>query len=380
MNDDYLQDLMIRFAYNSTALNGNAATEEETRSILLSEYISKPIALRELYEILNYKDLMKFLEAHQEEEIKAQTIIEINRIITENIYSNQNLTNNDKAKLEKWAADLTWRLKFCTSDEERFKVLIEQHAEFKKLNVFDSENDSTGRALLLLSCMHDKIPPIIYKKSQEKRYELAMENQDIEELCILAAEEKEKEKKRLAEYDEEYQIDVKLLKTLSDELEEAHSTFYQDEVLEAEYGQNRASLNSVKTKRDQEQIKFRVRDYKEHCQDIEELCILAAEEKEKEKKRLAEYDEEYQIDVKLLKTLSDELEEAHSTFYQDEVLEAEYGQNRASLNSVKTKRDQEQIKFRVRDYKEHCQDISKDRCAARTSRTRYDDYDEGRHL
>ena len=37
MNDDYLQDLMIRFAYNSTALNGNAATEEETRSILLSE-------------------------------------------------------------------------------------------------------------------------------------------------------------------------------------------------------------------------------------------------------------------------------------------------------------------------------------------------------
>lgn len=290
MNDDYLQDLMIRFAYNSTALNGNAATEEETRSILLSEYISKPIALQELYEILNYKDLMKFLEAHQEEEIKAQTIIEINRIITENIYSNQNLTNNDKAKLEKWAADLTWRLKFCTSDEERFKVLIEQHVEFKKLNVFDSENDSTGRALLLLSCMHDKIP-LIFEKSQEKRYELAMENQD-----------------------------------------------------------------------------------------IKELCILAAEEKEKEKKRLAEYDEEYQIDVKLLKTLSDELEEAHSTFYQDEVLEAEYGQNRASLNSVKTKRDQEQIKFRVRDYKEHCQDISKDRCAARTSRTRYDDYDEGRHL
>lgn len=290
MNDDYLQDLMIRFAYNSTALNGNAATEEETRSILLSEYISKPIALRELYEILNYKDLMKFLEAHQEEEIKAQTIIEINRIITENIYSNQNLTNNDKAKLEKWAADLTWRLKFCTSDEERFKVLIEQHAEFKKLNVFDSENDSTGRALLLLSCMHDKIP-LIFEKSQEKRYELAMENQD-----------------------------------------------------------------------------------------IEELCILAAEEKEKEKKRLAEYDEEYQIDVKLLKTLSDELEEAHSTFYQDEVLEAEYGQNRASLDSVKTKSDQEQIKFRVRDYKEHCQDISKNRCAARTSRTRYDDYDEGRHL
>lgn len=290
MNDDYLQDLMIRFAYNSTALNGNAATEEETRSILLSEYISKPIALRELYEILNYKDLMKFLEAHQEEEIKAQTIIEINRIITENIYSNQNLTNNDKAKLEKWAADLTWRLKFCTSDEERFKVLIEQHAEFKKLNVFDSENDSTGRALLLLSCMHDKIP-LIFEKSQEKRYELAMENQD-----------------------------------------------------------------------------------------IEELCILAAEEKEKEKKRLAEYDEEYQIDVKLLKTLSDELEEAHSTFYQDEVLEDEYGQNRAFLDSVKTKRDQEQIKFRVRNYKEHCQDISKDRCAARTSRTRYDDYDEGRHL
>ena len=101
--------------------------------------------------------------------------------------------------MEKWAADLTWRLKFCTSDEERFKVLIEQHAEFKKLNVFDSKNDSTGRALLLLSCMHDKIPPIIFEKSQEERYELAMENQDIEELCILAAEEKEKKKDKKKE-------------------------------------------------------------------------------------------------------------------------------------------------------------------------------------
>ena len=268
MNDDYLQDLMIRFAYNSTALNGNSATEEETRSILLNECISKPIALRELYEILNYKDLIKFLEEHQEEEIKVQNIIEINRIITENLNSNQSLTSENRSRLEKWAADLTWRLKFCTSDEERFKVLIEQHAEFKKLNVFDSENDSTGRALLLWSCMHDHIPPVIFEKEQGKRYELAMESQDIEELCLLAAEEKEKEKKRLAEYDEEYQIDVKLLKTLSDELEEAHSTFYQDEVLEDEYSQDRAFLNSVKTKRDQEQIKFRVRDYKEHCKDI----------------------------------------------------------------------------------------------------------------
>ena len=268
MNDDYLQDLMIRFAYNSTALNGNSATEEETRSILLNEYISKPIALRELYEILNYKDLIKFLEEHQEEEIKVQNIIEINRIITENLNSNQNLTSENRSRLEKWAADLTWRLKFCTSDEERFNVLIEQHAEFKKLNVFDSENDSTGRALLLWSCMHDHIPPVIFEKEQGERYELAMESQDIEELCLLAAEEKEKEKKRLAEYDEEYQIDVKLLKTLSDELEEAHSTFYQDEVLEDEYSQDRAFLNSVKTKRDQEQIKFKVRDYKEHCKDI----------------------------------------------------------------------------------------------------------------
>lgn len=268
MNDDYLQDLMIRFAYNSTALNGNSATEEETRSILLNEYISKPIALRELYEILNYKDLIKFLEEHQEEEIKVQNIIEINRIITENLNSNQNLTSENRSRLEKWAADLTWRLKFCTSDEERFKVLIEQHAEFKKLNVFDSENDSTGRALLLWSCMHDHIPPVIFEKEQGERYELAMESQDIEELCLLAAEEKGKEKKRLAEYDEEYQIDVKLLKTLSDELEEAHGTFYQDEVLEDEYSQDRAFLNSVKTKRDQEQIKFRVRDYKEHCKDV----------------------------------------------------------------------------------------------------------------
>lgn len=261
MNDDYLQDLMVRMAHESTALEGNTLTGEEVSSILIHDYIPRPVTMQEVRDIVSYKKLLLYLLKHRDEEITVASIQDINRILADN----HTASSQSIKAMKKWAEDLSWRLEYSTTPEEKLQSIMKQHLQFSKMDPFLEDTGKVGRALILWSCLKEKIAPIIITLEQKALYGHAIAQHDEQELENLAAESQMQEKKRLAELDDEYKIDKNLLKTLSDELEEAHGTFYQDEQLESEYSQNRTYLNSVITKRDQEQIKWRVRDYKEHC-------------------------------------------------------------------------------------------------------------------
>ena len=61
LSDDYLDDLMVRMAHHSTAIEGNTLTQGETKSILIDGYVPRAMDMRELHEVLNYKTFMPFL-------------------------------------------------------------------------------------------------------------------------------------------------------------------------------------------------------------------------------------------------------------------------------------------------------------------------------
>ncbi|HEC1573939.1 TPA: Fic family protein, partial [Campylobacter upsaliensis] len=52
-NKSYMLDLCVRMAHHSTAIEGNTLSQDETASIILDGYISRPIKERELYEVRN---------------------------------------------------------------------------------------------------------------------------------------------------------------------------------------------------------------------------------------------------------------------------------------------------------------------------------------
>ena len=66
----YLDDLMVRMAYHSTAIEGNSLTQGETKSVLIDGYVPRAIDLRELNEVLNYKaftkEMVRFLQEGRE--------------------------------------------------------------------------------------------------------------------------------------------------------------------------------------------------------------------------------------------------------------------------------------------------------------------------
>ena len=78
----YLDDLMVRMAYHSTAIEGNSLTQGETKSVLIDGYVPRAIDLRELNEVLNYKaftkEMVRFLK--EEREVNGEFIKEIHSI------------------------------------------------------------------------------------------------------------------------------------------------------------------------------------------------------------------------------------------------------------------------------------------------------------
>lgn len=214
MTDEYLQDLMVRMAHHSTAIEGNSLTQGETKSVLIDEYIPRPMDLRELNEVLNYKALLPYLLEHQGEEITLSGIKDINEIIMNNIDSRGGqfkvianaIIGADftptppymvPEELKKWVDDLSWRLENSADEDGKIFSIMDQHLRFERIHPFADGNGRTGRALIIWSCLHEGLTPIIIEKEQRKAYINALNRSDAKGLFSLAKEIQEKEKERM---------------------------------------------------------------------------------------------------------------------------------------------------------------------------------------
>lgn len=208
-------DLMVRMAHHSTAIEGNSLTQGETKSVLIDQFIPRPMDLRELNEVLNYRKLLPYLEEHQDEAISIEGIKEINRIIMENIDARGGqfkvianaIIGADfiptppylvQEELKKWVDDLSWRMENgAKNDMDKVEIIMSQHLRFERIHPFADGNGRTGRALVIWSCLHEDLVPIVIEKEQRGRYINALNRNDTKELTALALAIQEKEKKRM---------------------------------------------------------------------------------------------------------------------------------------------------------------------------------------
>ena len=137
---EYLDDLLVRMAHHSTAIEGNTLTQAETISILLHNYIPRKMNEREYYEVKNYKKAVKFM-AENNEKVSVEKIKKYHRIIMENLIENnrefkkvQNIilgANFETAKpyqvptiLKEWCDNLNYRLEIAQNDVEKLGVIL----------------------------------------------------------------------------------------------------------------------------------------------------------------------------------------------------------------------------------------------------------------
>ena len=213
---EYMEDMLVRMAHHSTAIEGNTLTQAETISILIHNFIPRDMSEREYYEVKNYRKAFNtLLEADRK--ITTELIKKYNKYIMENLHdlngkfkTTQNLILGAEFEptkpylvpfeIEDWCNNLSYRLDNAKTNEEKVEIIMDQHIKFEKIHPFNDGNGRTGRLLIIHSCLKEDLEPIIIPKEENGKYINLLASENLKELTKWALQLQEKERDRIEKF------------------------------------------------------------------------------------------------------------------------------------------------------------------------------------
>ena len=213
---EYMEDMLVRMAHHSTAIEGNTLTQAETISILIHNFIPRDMSEREYYEVKNYRKAFNtLLEADRK--ITTELIKKYNKDIMENLHdlngkfkTTQNLTLGAEFEptkpylvpfeIEDWCNNLSYRLDNAKTNEEKVEIIMDQHIKFEKIHPFNDGNGRTGRLLIIHGCLKEDLEPIIIPKEEKGKYINLLASENLKELTKWALQLQEKERDRIEKF------------------------------------------------------------------------------------------------------------------------------------------------------------------------------------
>lgn len=210
----YVNDMLVRMAHHSTAIEGNTLTQYEAKCILLDGIIPRAMHERKFYEVKNYKKYMGFLTDIYPKGITIQLIQETHSYLLQdirddagafktvhNIIVGTDFTPTDpyfvQSELKNWCDTLECRLNLSNTVEEKIEVIMDQHLRFERIHPFSDGNGRTGRALIVHSCLQQGIAPIIINKSDRQLYMNLLSELDIKGLTEMGIRLSNEEQSRM---------------------------------------------------------------------------------------------------------------------------------------------------------------------------------------
>lgn len=219
LTKEYLDDLLVRLAHHSSAIEGNTITLNQTVSIILNDTIPGSINKREFYEVENHKQAFEYIQHNllNGEKLSLGVIKEIHRLLLDHLDFNRgnfkNISNAivgaefDTASPEQtpnlmyqWLNNYEYLMENSKTEEEKIRIILEKHIEFERIHPFNDGNGRTGRMIMLYSLLENNLPPIIISKELKPRYILGLAEQDTDLLYNLVQPLIEKEKDRMQKF------------------------------------------------------------------------------------------------------------------------------------------------------------------------------------
>ncbi len=187
------EDLVLRWTYNSNAIEGNTLTLMETKVVLEGITIGGR-SLREHFEAINHRDAIIFVEelVQKKETLTEWDIRNIHQLVLKNIdvvnagvYRNLNVvisgarhTPPDHLKVSEKMAD------FIASFNKKNLHPVAQaayvHVNFAGIHPFVDGNGRTSRLLMNLELMKSGYPPVVISVEQRLRYYQALDAAHVE--------------------------------------------------------------------------------------------------------------------------------------------------------------------------------------------------------
>lgn len=220
-SDIYYDDLMVRMAHHSTAIEGNSLTQGETKSILIDRIVPRVVEMRELYEVENYADFMPQMLADvaNKEPITLELIKKYHMLLCQKTIEHvpgkfkvvpNNVVGADftptppyrvPTDLEEWRRNLEVQLEFAKDNDAIVEVICRQHLAFERIHPFPDGNGRVGRALMVYMCLVNNITPIVITKELRKEYMLYLNTVNIDGMVAFCKRLQKAEEERIASFE-----------------------------------------------------------------------------------------------------------------------------------------------------------------------------------
>ena len=201
---EYIDDLLVRIAYHSSAIEGNTISLADTVTILLHETIPGKVSKREFYEIENHKQALEYViyQLENNESLSLNIVRGIHTQLMDHLNFDRGMwKTHDNAivgadfntasahdvpyLMKQWIDNINYRLHQSKTDEEKIKHILEMHIDFERIHPFSDGNGRTGRLLIIYSLLEHDISPIIIPVDLKSDYIRFLANKDSEGLYNL---------------------------------------------------------------------------------------------------------------------------------------------------------------------------------------------------
>jgi len=175
------ENFLIDFAYNTTSLEGNTITLQETDKLLKENLTPKNRTLREIYDLQNTEKTF-FDIINLKEDITQKLIIDLHSNLMQSIDKRKGYRTHDiRVFKSRFKAS---PFPYIKADIENLMHLYKQyknkmhplvlasifHQKFEKIHPFSDGNGRTGRMLLCYMLLKAGYPPLIIKKLNREKY------------------------------------------------------------------------------------------------------------------------------------------------------------------------------------------------------------------
>lgn len=217
--EDYLEDVLVRFAHHSSAIEGNTLSLVDTVSIILHNTVPGKTNLRELYEVANHKDAFEYIMNNVENhtEMSLTIIKDIHNILMDKLLidkgkfkaqentikgSEINTASPQKTPylMKQWVDNLKYQLEHADMNKDIIRIVVDFHIQFERIHPFTDGNGRAGRLLMNYVLMERGIPPLIIRLEDKSEYINILSKGDVDKFTVFATELIQEECKRMEKF------------------------------------------------------------------------------------------------------------------------------------------------------------------------------------
>ena len=204
----YAEDILVRIAHHSAAIEGNTLTVADAVTLLVDERIpTSGKTMRELYEVANHREAFASTVEHAfaGEPLTSVFVRRLHSELMDHLLEDRGQWKEaDNAivgartetaapsrvpwLMEQWVENASWQAGILRG-ANALQAIAQAHLDFERIHPFADGNGCTGRMLLMWQALRVFAIPIIIEVGQRTAYIDALQRDDQDALTALLAQQ-----------------------------------------------------------------------------------------------------------------------------------------------------------------------------------------------